>query len=36
MNLASARKYNCDDIIRNYMSIYKVLLSERGDPPFLF
>ena len=39
MNLASSRKFNCDEsIIRNYMGIYKVLLlsNKCGDPPFLF
>ena len=38
VNLTSTRKYNCDDIIRNYMGIYKVLLllNERGDPRFYF
>ena len=37
MNLASTRKDNCDDIIRNYMGVYKVLLllNECGDPSFL-
>ena len=36
--LASIRKYNCDDIIRSYVGIYKVLqlLNECGDPSFLF
>ena len=38
VNLASTRKYNCDDIIKNYIGIYKVLVLqyERGDPPLLF
>ena len=38
MNLVSTHAYNCDDIIRNYMGIYKVLLllNEHGDAPFLF
>ena len=38
VNLASTHKYNFDDIKRNYMSIYKVLLllKQCGEPPFLF
>ena len=38
VNLAITNEYNWDDVIRNYMGIYKVLLlsNECGDPPFLF
>ena len=37
-NVTLASKCKCDDIIRNYMDVYKVLqllLNERGDTGFI-